>query len=401
MAGRGRRLALLAISIAGALLVGAGCAAAWCEWCGVLGRRDAAKRNWQRAVPRLKQYLWLHPGDATATMLLARGLVTQDKCWDAVECLERIPDSGQRGPEARLQEAQVLLTCLKRGARAESALRRALAVKSDFHAAHLLLLDLFLMERRVEDARPIVLEACKSANAQTRFAALRNWFYIEFAEVPTDQIEPLLVQMLHNDPDDEGAAIALARISHGRARLEEARHALEKTGAQSLQARALLALCYIELGLAAQANALLDQWPDTLRDAQYWWLKGLDLQVNHSRWADAIACFRRVLELQPDRREVHHGIATCLLRIGKRDEAEEVRKEVERLQSILDFHSVAELIAAVATSPASADTRFRVAQFYEQLRRIDEARKWYEAVLDLDKNHAESRLALKKLVDLQ
>jgi thioredoxin-like negative regulator of GroEL len=391
---RGARNA--AIALASLALLG------WLLWC-QSGRTAAelaiSRKQWDRAEPRLRHYLWLHPYDPQANYRLAEVLARSGRCEEAVERLARVPDDSALGPQSRLLAGETLLYCLHRGRDAEVALKRTLELDPNVEAAKKALVYLYFLESRQEDARPLVWELYQSSDPITRYRALANWFLIQFSELPTNEATAELNALIDGDPDDPDAGVALAGRWLRENQFDRAARKLESfvVPGEHVERLSLLVQCYLKMGMGSKAAALLERWPDEKRDIRFWRSMGIACQTFLNRPTDAVAYLLRVLEVQPDDWEVHHRLALSLRQLNRMQEAEVHEKESRRLQGVLDYEATASLIREHLTRPDEAATRFQTAQFYEQLGLKCEARAWFELTLDLDANHAESRAGLERL----
>lgn len=235
---------------------------------------------------------------------------------------------------------------------------------------------------------------------------------------------PLFERVLAVQPS---SALALAGL--GRAALDERKYAeavrhLEAALAAEPAALALhypLATAYRGLGDARQADAHLRLFKDVplapsdpLMDEVGRLLQtSLDYTVRGTRaldarqWAEAIALFRRGLELSPQDPILHLNLGTALYLSG--DSASAVTQFEEAVRILpgypkahftlgvifdaagRDDVAVAHLTRAVAGDPGLTDARLALADALRRTGRFDEARGHYEAILREDPNASQAR----------
>ncbi len=136
-------------------------------------------------------------------------------------------------------------------------------------------------------------------------------------------------------------------------------------------------------------------------------------QMGLGRWREAIAFFRRYLELVPTSAYAHHWIAVCALRSGDRETA---LREAEATLAIDPRFSdarvlragvlasrgdytpaIAELRLAVATDPAKAAVRLDLARVLAEAGHTAEARAEYEELLKVHPDDAATLTGLGAL----
>src|SRR5688500_1914240 len=140
-----RRVVIAILLVA---IIAAGVPAAWAVIHAHTGYRAAEElaqhQLWPQARARLASYLWLHPGDAQARLLLADAFVKDEAlpvdqaAAQAIHCLAQIPDSSPLAAEARLREVGFWFLLLQKPARGEVLLRQAIALGGELRAWQLL-----------------------------------------------------------------------------------------------------------------------------------------------------------------------------------------------------------------------------------------------------------------------
>ncbi len=103
------------------------------------------QHHWDEARRQLDRYLWLHPDNAQARLLLAEAYVRDDQLTmkdavaPAILQLKQIPKTAENFATARLQEGRLTLLILRQPARAELLLREATQADPENLEASLLL----------------------------------------------------------------------------------------------------------------------------------------------------------------------------------------------------------------------------------------------------------------------
>jgi len=156
--------------------------------------------------------------------------------------------------------------------------------------------------------------------------------------------------------------------------------------------------------------------PATLVRAAYEYHREGRVLGDAGRLADAAACFRRAIALQPDFAEAHGNLGIALQRLGRPDGAIASFRRVLalrpddaathfRLAGVLCNRNrfdeaVASYRAALALRPGEAKTYFNLAHALGSLNRIDEALVNYLRALELDPDLVEARwnIALLRLL---
>jgi serine/threonine protein kinase/tetratricopeptide (TPR) repeat protein len=119
--------------------------------------------------------------------------------------------------------------------------------------------------------------------------------------------------------------------------------------------------------------------PAKLRNADDWYLYGLDL-VDKVDIERAVRAFRQAIALRPKDAEFHAALGRCYA---------EVRGYNEQ--------TVAELEEAISLTPKSPDYRAELGTFYLKHNRLELAKKYIDAALEIKADHKGALKAKKKL----
>ncbi|MBI4854719.1 MAG: protein kinase [Acidobacteria bacterium] len=123
--------------------------------------------------------------------------------------------------------------------------------------------------------------------------------------------------------------------------------------------------------------------PAKLRNPDDWYLYGLDL-MDKSDMERAARAFRQAIALRPKDAEFHAALGRCYA---------EVRGYNEQ--------TITELEEAINLTPKSPDYRAELGTFYLKHNRIELARKYIDAALEIKADHKAALKAKKKLDDIK
>lgn len=114
------------------------------------------------------------------------------------------------------------------------------------------------------------------------------------------------------------------------------------------------------------------------------------------RESDAIARWRRVVQIDPGNQEAHYNLAIALQKGGRDDEAKAQRQAADELAKLAD--ELQALTEVAATDPNDVDARMKLGSVCERLGRFRAAREWYRAAIYLDPTNQPAKEALLKLL---
>lgn len=373
--------------------------------------------DYPAARDAIATYLRVHPRDHEVR-LLAADCWSQDDSLDpkvaaenAIQELRWIPETAPQAATARLREARLTFLILHRPTAAEVLLRRSIAIDPGQSEAHYLLWKLYDMTERYFSSEPEFWATYASTPKEQRAVRLREWYMSQFAPLSAcSELDGLmgfhevgaftneetevvrLKDFLGREPDSPMIAAALAQWGIRNADLNMAIEILEPL-AQSEEALGdryfvgALTEVLIERGESERAQAVFQRWPEPRDGYPYWRLAGMIAQECQGDHARAITCYDQALALWPGpsdwlllRRKSH-----CLARVGRSEEAEQTRKEAQRVGDLmqLEVHQRLKTALAQLNQPQSLEV---VIGFYKDLNRSREAAEWSEILAAIDRN---------------
>ncbi len=239
-------------------------------------------------------------------------------------------------------------TALKEGRAsvAEKALERASSLDPRDPEPWLLRLEILRVEDRQVEASLVGWRAYESVPEAARRKVLRALTLALLADTPDDVARDTLARWTEADPDDLDARVALLqRIAAssragdpGRDDRVDALAKIVAGHADHVAAREALVLALADAGEQPErGRAILDAWPEPLRDARYARLRGRwNLEYEPRDDASAIVSLRKALEHLPHDWRTRSRLARALRNAGKRDEADREASAVELLREVLD-----------------------------------------------------------------
>jgi tetratricopeptide (TPR) repeat protein len=190
------------------------------------------------------------------------------------------------------------------------------------------------------------------------------------------------------DPENDEARLLLAQILYSKGQPAEAAEHLEYLRERQPENPAVLrglASCRRKLGQHEEARKLLDallaRYPrEPAILAERGWLEQDQGQV-----AEAAKWFRQSLDIAPHGQETNFALYSCLIQLGKKDEAEKYLKEAERIQG--DFRRLAQVVADLVQSPHDASLRHEAGVILLRNGKEEEALGCLASALSEDPSH--------------
>lgn len=363
-----------------------------------------AGNEWDRAEGYLEAVLSRFPHHAEARLLSARVATGRRDFARALERLAEIPDSDPLGAEARLREGEILYHA-NRGAEAEVALRRRLALTPDCIQARRLLVALYRLEDRESEAAALLWQLYEAAPGELKIEPLKELFLAQFAMYVDGAAVRRLQLMVEENPDDIDAEVAIGsrlyKGVHKGGDPEAAKQLLAKClerRPDHLTCRANLARCHMDLGEYEQVAQLLAEWPEPVRDTRYWRLNGLLQQDYQADYAGAVESYRKVLAAEPEDYKICHRLGQCLQFSGQTEQAQVELSRAAKLRESNNYVYNRTLIReTIPRVNSDAALRHQVGRFYEDLGRHQEAACWYGEALRLRPGDGSSRAALDRM----
>jgi tetratricopeptide (TPR) repeat protein len=364
--------------------------------------QEAASRNsWSTADRFLARYMRVRGETADALMLAARIDAASGRRHQAVQLLERFPKSDVRASQAAYYRGELLFE-LDRAAAAERAARESLELETTAVGPRRLLFELFSWEGRDFEARKLVEGIYATAPDDVKLTLLIHLFNVDFSRHNVKEAAERLRRFISADADDVDAITALAALEAEATRFDRAQSELERVlrlRPQQILSRQYLIQLHVQRGQFEPVKRLLDGWPADQRDWRYARGAALFAQMALNDHAAAAQGFEEVLRQTPDDHQIRHRLGTSLIALGQKARGEREVERALRTRKFLDRKRVAELLDKVNGNMNSADRRFEVGSFYEDLGYADRAREWYRMALAFDATHQASLDGMERLHD--
>ena len=375
------------------------------------GQELLAHQLWPQAREKLSRYLWLHPNDAPARILMAEALVKDEAlpavaaATRAMDYLARIPDNSPLAAEARLQQGRLCFLILQKPGRAEQLLRRAIDLEADALPAYQLLWTVLNATGRVELSEDVFWRVYELSSEQEQPLRMREWYINNFfpltasesldrlmgilapEETPTRTTETgRYIRFRNNEPE---ASVNHAVLAHWCQQegdpdfalrlLDTAATELDNTSQDPFFLSAYIATL-LDLGEHERAEAHLQQWPETHQGHFYWKWRAIIQDEFGDAHEDACKAYERALEIWPGpiNWRLRHRKAVCLAKIGNEQLAAEERKRVIAVKQIMDVDTHERLRKALGSAQELEESG--IVDFYRQLGRNREADCWMEQI---------------------
>jgi len=240
-------------------------------------------------------------------------------------------------------EARACLA-LNRAAQAEHSLRRAIAADPTELEPWKLLLEILQVEDRVVEVQRLGLEAYDRVHPEARRALLQELTQGLLTELPDDLFRTTLRRWVEADGDDADAQLALLQRIATQPRADDPdRYSLLQSMETLLAGhpdhigvREALVAALADAGEPERGRALLDEWPESARDARYWRLRGRwELEYDHRPDRAAAALQTAVAELPQDWRSWFR-LARAWRMLGRDRESHQAAETVSRIREVLD-----------------------------------------------------------------
>jgi tetratricopeptide (TPR) repeat protein len=381
-----------------------------------------AHHLWPQARERLESYLWLHPNDGQARLLMADALVhdetlpAAESASQAIQYLAQIPDDSPWAAEARFREGGFYFLILQQPGRGERLLRRAIEL-GEGQRAQQLLWTLLSFSGQADQTEDLFWQVYEQSAEDERPLRLREWYLYQLS--PVDAHEYLDRQMgilspsetpnrstesrrylrfREREPESPIGHVAVAQWCQEEGDPEFALRVLKAAAKQLPEAdsdRFFLSVSiatHLDLGQFEEARACFCKWPQSDRGHAYWkWRAAIYDDVLH-RHEEALAAYDQALTLWPGPADwtLHHRRAVCLARVRRLGEAETAKERVEHLKRLMTSEASGRRRAAL-NSLANPDQLAEVAQFYRQLGRNREADCWERHIERLRSRVAKSQ----------
>jgi tetratricopeptide (TPR) repeat protein len=370
-----------------------------------------AHQLWPQARNRLASYLWLHPQDGQARLLMAEafakddGLPAEEAASQAIDCLAQIPDSSPLAAEGRLRQGGLCFLVLQKPGRAEQFLRKSIEFGGGLQS-YQLLWTLLNFTGRSEDTEEIFWRVYELSSDDQRPFVLRDWYATQFfpltAAEPLDRRMGILLphespsrttesrrylRFREREPEAAVNHVVLAQWFQEERDPEFAAGLLDAAVKAFPPAKAdpyFLAVniaTQLDLGQFERAQASFQQWPENDRGHSYWKWRAIIFDDALHQHEEALAAYERALELWPGPADwrLRHRQAGCLARSRKPEESKAMIDRVERLKELMSIESH-ERVRMALNALDNPEKLAAVADFYRQLGRDREADCWQQHI---------------------
>ena len=404
-----RRRALFVISLVSLALV-ALAAVTWVRAQSGLRKAEqlAGYGLWDGARQQLKSYLWLHPRDGRARMMMAEALVrdeslsARDSVPLAIEHLRQIPDDSPYAAQAKTEHGRLEFLILHKPATAEALFRQACQLNPELGDPYYMLWKLYEVTGRAHLASDSFWKSFELTPPEQRSARLAEWytsqFYpgtatralderLGFLVDPNESLSTVearrFLRFRETEPTSPLGHAALASWFRFSGKPKDALKVLEDglrvaDGAQQDDFfNASLVGTLIDLGEFERAEECFQQWPPAEDNYEYLLHKAIVLDEIQNKSDEAIACYERALVTWPGPVDwrTRHRYSNCLARLGKRSEAVAVRELAKQIEQHMEQekHSAVREALAQLDNPKSLD---EIVEFYDRLGCQREAEAW-------------------------
>ena len=224
------------------------------------------------------------------------------------------------------------------------SLRKAIGADPSDPDPWRLLLQILRVENRTLETVHLAWEGYEQVPPEARQVLLRELTLSLLADLPDERIRTRLQRWVETDSTDVNAQIALLQRIAAQPRAADADRASLLTSLETLlaehpnqiNAREVLVTALADAGEPERGRALLDSWPESVRDARYWRLRGRwELEYNHQP-DQAVAAFQIALAEFPHDWRSWYRLARALHILGREVESRQAAETVSRIREVLD-----------------------------------------------------------------
>jgi len=372
------------------------------------GERAMQLGQWEVARKQLNRFLWLHPEDDRARMMIAEVLV-KDESLDgqqavdrAIEHLECVTDDSLLAATARMRQARIELLMLQHPGRAEALLRRSLELNADQLDSNYLMWKLLDLTSRGNWCEPNFWKVFDQTPQAQRASRLREWYMSQFypgSANPTlnrmmgflEEGQPdgvlverfRLVVFLKDEPDRAVNYAAWAWWLHDDGNPKLALDVLEQ-GMQKLKQPqqnaffvSVMLTVLFDLGRFDEMGRWMDLWPEPHSGFPYLRWKAVYLDEVEGEYAEALTQYERAIVIWPGPADwrIQSQMANCLSRMGRLDRAAAVRSRAKQIEELMDVEVHAHL-RKVLGDLDNAERLEEIVEFYRKIDRPREADAW-------------------------
>jgi thioredoxin-like negative regulator of GroEL len=242
-----------------------------------------------------------------------------------------------------LGEARACLA-LGRAAQAEHSLHQAINADPSNPEAWRLLLQILRIEDRVTEAQQLGWKAYEQVSPVARRELLRELTLGLVAELPDELVRTTLRRWIDADNSDTDAEVALWQRINAQPRAADPDRPAVLTALETLLAnypdhigaREALVTALANAGEPDRGRAILNEWPESSRDARYWRLRGRwELEYDH-RPDQATANFQTALVELPHDWRSWYRLARALRILNRDSESRQAAETESRIREVLD-----------------------------------------------------------------
>jgi tetratricopeptide (TPR) repeat protein len=345
---------------------------------------DIRDGRYERAAAALARLREPTSRDRLARAEAARALGRPD---EALAELAAIPDGDPAAPRARLMTGEIELR-RDRIRRGEEALQAALKLDPTLVPAHrqLIYVDGMLLRRRQLNEHFHALARLGPLN----FTDVFNWCLTRNAVWEPHERVGDLRRFVAADPDDRGSRVSLAETLRQIGRRDEATRVLSVLPDSDPDARAVRARIALDRGDDRAVEAILAEGP--VDHPELARLRGR-FALAHGDATAAVRHFRAAYAAEPDDRDTAFGLGTALALVGDRAAAEPFLRDSRA------YDTLGALMTRAANPANRKDAALlrALGAACEAVRRIPEARAWYNLALQANPLDEEAQKALYRL----
>jgi tetratricopeptide (TPR) repeat protein len=286
---------------------------------------------------------WLTSDSSTALTTQAEAAARTADWNAALRYWKTINATAAARSSSHLGEARACLA-LGRAAQAEHSLRRAIGGDPSNTESWLLLLEILLIEDRTLEAQHLAWEAYNDIDPDAQRELLRTITLGLLADLPDEQVRTTLHRWIDADQTDVDAQTALWQrialqpraVDPNRLTVMAAIEVLLTKYPAHISAREALVTVLADLGEPDRGRILLDTWPESMRDARYWRLRGRwNLEYDH-RPQDAVTALQIAIADLPQDWRSWYRLARAFHVLGRDGESQTAAETVSRIREVLD-----------------------------------------------------------------
>jgi tetratricopeptide (TPR) repeat protein len=356
------------------------------------GEEALAAREYAKARQHLTRYLEHRPRDVHARLLAARAARRSGEYDEASSQLHRCLAEG--GP-AETVAVEYALLAVQQGEEGPVAGLRQRALEDD--ELSLVILEVLIQHDIDSHVLRLALDELtrylsrRPDDLQARLGRARVW---ERFQSYADALEDYRAAVATH-PDSERARLKLAEtllIVGTPAEALEHYQWLAERWPNRPELRLGLARCQRRLGNDAEAQQMLDSLlADEPNNGPALWERG-QMALEQRRPAEAEPWLRRAVQSRPYDRHISYSLYSCLLELGRREEAETVKARVAQMDA--DLRRIDQLSQEIIKRPNDADLRCEGGLLFLRNGERDVGLRWLQMALRLDPRCEAARAAL-------